>query len=189
MQNRGLPIGYAAFPFCVGAISRLDDRCLEAEAKLQKVPISSLNYAPKDTPQVGEAIDRLFKSDRWLIWIVSVLAAGGFIGLGAPFWFRVFRRIAGLVPIAASVRGALGGAESQQSRAADGKEVLRHPDAANPDALMMAFDIASGNYAEAVAGAGSPPAAAQTRVIVRGDGSVVPAATSSVAAPARRQVR
>lgn len=41
--------------------------------------------------------------DTW-VWFFSTLVAGGMIGLGAPFWFNVYRRIAMLIPVAGAAQ-------------------------------------------------------------------------------------
>lgn len=43
------------------------------------------------------------------LWLVGVLAAGGMIGLGAPFWFNVYRSVAALVPAARAASNAVQG--------------------------------------------------------------------------------
>lgn len=169
LQRFGLPIGYAAFPFCYQPdVTRLDPRCDE----------------PAERVSVLGAAERFWYSrDGWL-WLLSVLLAGGLIGLGAPFWYQVFRRLARVVPGAQSVRAVVQ-SEVPPPTAGQRRTAVRDAGSASPDALLLAFDVASGNVAQSIVdpnvqtaldardgGGGSPPAQAPVTRVVHGDGSV-----------------
>jgi hypothetical protein len=171
LQSFGLPLGYVAFPFCVGPQApQLDPRC---------------NGDSAETVSVLGAMGRLGDSrDGWL-WVLSVLLAGGLIGLGAPFWYQVFRRLARVVPGAESVRAVV---QSEVAAAPTARrQAVRDAGSAAPDSLLLAFDVASGNVAQSIIdpsiqtaldppgggrGGGAGASASVTRV-VHGDGSVV----------------
>lgn len=94
-----LPIGWSYFPYCAappegppGAGSS-DLRC----------------------PPAGSKVDPASKA--FLAWLLQVLVTGLLMGLGAPFWYDVARRLA-------AVRSAFGGKGTAEDRhrGADGKE-------------------------------------------------------------------
>ncbi|NWG53170.1 MAG: hypothetical protein HXY28_05580 [Hydrogenophilaceae bacterium] len=150
--DSGLPIGYMAYPYCLENVVLIlahDPRCPQVtRAAGDPVP---------DNPPFGEIIAKarervLTPGGGGFFWFISVLVAGGLIGLGAPFWYDVFRRIARIVPAARSVHGVLAGRDAQ-SPAPAGREVVRDGAAANPNALVIAYRVASGQATEASAGA------------------------------------
>ena len=106
-------------------------------------------------------------SAGWL-WLLSVLLAGGLIGLGAPFWYQLFRRLARIVPAAQSVRAVMQPDAAPTPSPATHREAVRDPNAATPNALLLAFDVASGTVSDSVTGADST----RSPMIVRGDGSL-----------------
>jgi hypothetical protein len=173
----GLPLGYAAFPFCVGYVpatsdsigvsARGDRRCNSAQSAAIGFPRAL---------DLDNAWARLRASEHAWLWLLSVIAAGAFIGLGAPFWFQVFRRIAHIIPTAQSVRAALQSSEPA-TQAATQREGVRDPNAANPSALLLAFDVASGNVAQSIVDPAVSTAldVQHAPLIVRGDGSVAAA--------------
>jgi hypothetical protein len=135
LKSLGIPIGFGAFPYCVGPTSVNDARCGGAQT-----PALSLAFA-------GERL----ATGNWGLWFLSVLVAGGFIGLGAPFWYDLFRKITRLVPAARAAQSLLG-ATTGPDRASATTLSVRPTEAATPEALLTAFDMASGKAAEAIAG-------------------------------------
>lgn len=82
-----------------------------------------------------------------VLWFFSVLIAGGMIGLGAPFWFNVYRRLGLLIPLVGAA-SALAGARPQPTQ---GGEVApttptpgRRDDANARQDLVAAARIAAG---------------------------------------------
>ncbi len=84
-----------------------------------------------------------------LHWFVGVLIAGGMIGLGAPFWFNVYRSIAALVPAARVASNAISGVYSGagSGAAAAARDGGRRADAhvMDGDGLYQAFATTSGD--------------------------------------------
>lgn len=84
-----------------------------------------------------------------LQWFVGVLIAGGMIGLGAPFWFNVYRSIAALVPAARVASNAISGvySGSGSGAAAAAREGGRRADAhvMHGEDLYRAFATTSGD--------------------------------------------
>jgi hypothetical protein len=64
-----------------------------------------------------------------LLWVFSVLIAGGMIGLGAPFWFNVYRRLGLLIPIV----GAAQAMSSRSQQTQDGTTVQTTADEGRRD--------------------------------------------------------
>jgi hypothetical protein len=136
LRGLGLPVGYAAFPYCVNRGGTVDPRC---------------NGVLEDNLDVGKSWARLFSTPIWPIYLLSVLTAGAFIGMGAPFWYSVFKRIAQIVPAAKSVTSAIGSGGASGPPPAP--RSVRDPAAATPEGLTFAYDMASGDVENAV-----PPA-------------------------------
>ncbi|WP_299623372.1 hypothetical protein [Pelagibius sp.] len=102
IDSLDLPIGWAYFPYCSAPEGKdpTDQRCpTETDSKL----------AP----------------GSYFGWVLQVLITGILIGLGAPFWYDVARRLA-------AVRAAFGGAKTAEARhrgadatdGPDGRETL-----------------------------------------------------------------
>lgn len=167
LRSQGVPLGYAAFPWCRAPerVAPVNEAALVRDRRCGDGASSALS--------LHDAWIRASRSSAGWIWFLSVLLAGGLIGLGAPFWYQVFRRLARAVPAAQSVRAVLQPESAPTPSPASQREAVRDPNAATPEALLIAFDVASGEHARSVAGY----EAAGGRMIVRGDGSlVVPAA-------------
>jgi hypothetical protein len=165
VRSWGLQLGPTAFPYCWAAPNpdatvKADPRCGEDRPTTVDVP---------------KALNRAATSAGGWLWLFGVIAAGGLIGLGAPFWFELFRKLARVVPAAQSARAALQPDTAPQPAPSREREVARNPNAANLDALMLAFDVASGNVAASVADPSVSTSLDRSagRRIVRGDGSVV----------------
>lgn len=97
LSGIGVPVGSAYFPHC--------------------------EFSVTDTPNDGTPCIRTAGEMGWtgyLRWIVSVLVTGMLIGLGAPFWFDVAKRVA-------EVRAMFGGKGSSEARLS-GKDANADPD-------------------------------------------------------------
>lgn len=175
-QSMGLPVGSGMFPFCgPGAdaglrTSRLtnaaetapdpalpamapayvDPRCA---AELQPIRIWGLaRVEGAALPAIAEITPdpswrRLISWDGFL-WICGLIAAAGLVGLGAPFWFDLFRRLTGAT---APQRAAL--SAEQAARESESRGQVRNPDRVDQDALLNGFEYARGS-----GGAPNPPA-------------------------------
>ncbi|MBI1186662.1 MAG: hypothetical protein GC206_04920 [Alphaproteobacteria bacterium] len=150
--DSGLPIGYMAYPYCLEnavLIVAQDPRC----PRINRAAGAEVPPNPPFSEILSNAGARVSApGGGGFLWFISVLVAGGLIGLGAPFWYDVFRRIARIVPAARSVHGVLGNRDAQAPPAA-GPEVVRDGGAANPNALVIAYRVAGGQAAEAAASA------------------------------------
>jgi hypothetical protein len=166
LQNQGVPIGYSAFPWCRTAPPQA------AAVPGEVAPAPALRDARcqgEGSPSLSavDALRRATTSSAGWLWFLSVLLAGGLIGLGAPFWYQLFRRLARMVPAAQSVRAVMQPESTPTPSPATRREAVRDANAATPNALLLAFDVASGAVADSVTGADGT----QT-MIVRGDGSL-----------------
>jgi len=97
LRDTGLPITFAAWPFCMGAVDDArpdkawDGRCPAVTRSLLSVQ------------GAGEVAGRLW-SGAGFTWFLSVLLAGALIGLGAPFWFDLARGLSRSVQLLGASR-------------------------------------------------------------------------------------
>ncbi|MGE3303090.1 MAG: hypothetical protein AB7M12_08240 [Hyphomonadaceae bacterium] len=158
-EEFGLPVGARVFPFCnppvaAGAAAAaqpvsLDVRCGQggpagvgllapmrdrsAIARFAGQNDAACHISLFGMCYNGDQLARLWariRSDDGLIWLISVLAAGGGFGLGAPFWFNVARKIGGSTP--AGKAAQLGSLDAPQAQgfmpAVRGGQPLTGPD-------------------------------------------------------------
>jgi hypothetical protein len=93
-------------------------------------------------------VSRIFTTADGLGWLLSALLAGGLIGLGAPFWFDVYRRITAVAAVVTKIREAAAGKpENVDSGNGQRPEPIRKPNSAvlTADDLLKAFRIAAGD--------------------------------------------
>lgn len=149
-QARGLPVGWAYFPYCS--------------------PISPTDHK-------AHAIDRTCgeSSGFWtrlrdhktalVRWFVLTALAGFLIGLGGPFWFRVFSSLSQIAQMLRSI--GVGARKMDQDGTASDEAAATTPaeDSAKPKDVIDAFRVAA-----TVAHGGSVPAA---RAILGPDGRPV----------------
>lgn len=161
-QSQGLPVGYMMYPHCQNSPAmpavQFDARC----------GLPGVRSQPTTDLDVLQSLSNFWFSTAGWLWMLSVLLAGGLIGLGAPFWYQLFRRLARIVPAAQSVRAVMQPETAPTPSPATHREAVRDANAATPNALLLAFDVASGTVADSVAGADS----SRAPMIVRGDGSL-----------------
>ena len=138
-----LPIGRAYFPFCEGIEpagggirQRIDIRCQEPGTRLS-VWVVDPQYAVSVPSVIGNALAR---PASWIVWLMSIIATAGLLGLGAPFWFDVFNRAAALAGRQVTQAKALASAEESRSRPSrPGARGGEDADAGEmTDALLMA---------------------------------------------------
>lgn len=146
-----LPIGWSYFPWCFTAPGNglPDPRCPEdpaaAAAQAQATPAAA-GSAP-----AGAAEERF---SLYLAWALRVLATGLLIGLGAPFWYDVARRLA-------AIRSAFGGKGTAEERHR-GDDGLQSPWARKQLIERIVKDfLAFGVPVDRRAGAGQSPPAGQ----------------------------
>ena len=78
----------------------------------------------------------------FLLWLLGILVAGGLMGMGAPFWFRVFTRLSTITMPAAQVTLSQAASAKQKTTAAtvaeEGHDV-RPTGTSNPEILERAY--------------------------------------------------
>jgi hypothetical protein len=132
-----------------------------------------------------------------LLWLFSVLIAGGMIGLGAPFWFNVYRRLGLLIPIVGAT-----GALTRRAQTQDGSTVQTTADEGRRDDvnvrggnnLVNTLRTAAGGSPEVedatAGGAGDPSLTGQSPPgVAIGAGSAQRVAASAPAGAAREGMR
>lgn len=84
LTKAGLPIGRAFFPYCGEAAVFATGSTPDARLVDQRC-VNHANVHP---------VSRVFLTvDGW-VWLMSIVATAGLLGLGAPFWFNAFSTIA-----------------------------------------------------------------------------------------------
>ncbi len=142
-EDLGLPIGSRFFPFCQQApntVGQIDARCGDGRAAagvgMVTLTGSGLNY---DGSQVENLWARLRSgSGAGLIWIFSIFFAGAAFGMGAPFWFNLFRKL-GSTTAGGKVVSIAGLDTTQQPGTAAFQPMTIRSEAATPDTLLHAF--------------------------------------------------
>lgn len=95
-----LPVGRAYYPYCEGLLipgetepRRLDPKCVGAPSRLTlSIPFTD------QTLIIPSALSEAARSPgNWLIWLLSIIATAGLLGLGAPFWFDMFNKASALL--------------------------------------------------------------------------------------------
>lgn len=106
-----LPIGSAYFPYCA---SETDARKEKDDPKVPVDPLCAKYTAPQT---FCDGLRLAFRTADGWAWFFKVLVTGLLIGLGAPFWYDVARRLG-------QVRTAFGasGSADQRHRGSDGKK-------------------------------------------------------------------
>lgn len=99
LAQQGLPIGAEYFPFCASPGGYRDAASLAGTRELLchpnlKVTTHVLSW--EVTHKADTFWARLLTTDG-AIWLISIIATTGLIGLGAPFWFDLFARLASIV--------------------------------------------------------------------------------------------
>lgn len=82
LSLEGLPIGSAYFPYCDGSLET--PGC--ENARRDVVTVAGL-------VDVNLSVAQRIASLDGVTWILSIIATAGLLGLGAPFWFQLFRSL------------------------------------------------------------------------------------------------
>jgi hypothetical protein len=135
LEGLGLPIGRAYFPYCetqTEAAVVVDERC------------SSIEKPDAGSWKIKRMIHNLFSGAAGLSWLLSIGVTGALIGLGAPFWFDLYKRLAALAPVAgkASEFGRSLGVEVAKSKPEAGEPVETPARVITPDDLVKIFNFA-----------------------------------------------
>lgn len=161
LQTR-LPIGRAYFPFCEGilvsgdeAARRVDERCGDKPSDGSvKIPFTDqMLFVPSSINQAVES------PGNWFVWLMSVIATAGLLGLGAPFWFDMFNKAASLA--GRQVVQAKQAAAAEDSAGSQSLPSKRGGEDADIQEMTDAFLIAGGQASRSLAGGASAPMGAR----------------------------
>jgi hypothetical protein len=141
-EQFGLPIGSRYFPFCQkdpGSNVVVDKRCADGRAEAG-VGVFSLAGGPSyDGKQVGNLWSRVRSGDGdGLLWLISILFAGAAFGMGAPFWFNLFRKL-GSTTAGGKVVSLAGLDKTASAGTVAFQPLTIRSEAATPDTLLHAF--------------------------------------------------
>lgn len=130
LEGLGLPIGRAYFPFCEGAggTALVDDRCKGRENP-SGVKNSIMWFLCNLVTEAG------------LAWLLSIIVTGALIGLGAPFWYDLYKKLAMFGPAAKTAESVVSAVRAKQdTKPAQPGAVL--PIAVAPADLVTIFKLA-----------------------------------------------
>ncbi|MEM7360775.1 MAG: hypothetical protein AAF431_16920 [Pseudomonadota bacterium] len=85
LEAEGLAIGWEYYPFC--GKSKVDDDC-DGRVGWKKIGGGKATF------------EEIFWDDNFIIWLFMSTLAGILIGLGGPFWFKVFTKLSSVLQIA-----------------------------------------------------------------------------------------
>ena len=138
LASEGLPIGHSFYPYCTqGTVG--DKACAAS---------------PDNATRVEKAVS----------WVLLTIVAGVLIGLGGPFWFRVF---SGLSQVFQVLRAFRGGSQPEQAVPEKLPTTPAAEASAKPESVLDAFKVAADAQAQVIAQRGgqvgsgqanSPPA-------------------------------
>ncbi len=139
MSTLEVAYGAGIFPYCrAEAGAARDSRCGD-----------TLGYGGLWTAEQRAALAARLQSSAGdtAVWLLSLAGMAGLLGLGAPFWFNLFRKLAGYAPTAKLtqlVRADVADPVMASSATASKPRPVRDTDASGQDALLRAFTIAAG---------------------------------------------
>jgi hypothetical protein len=164
-----LPVGSDYFPFCESLTK--DDKCKpKPGAQVWKI------FGQPVPVFVNQIMARPMEG---IVWFMSLVATAGLLGMGAPFWFDIFRTVGALIGPKAISRAKVDANDTDLAKAA-AQPVGRGMEKPNLEELTDAFYVAAGvtmmprsgtgaigmrlgpSSAEVTGGAPKPPAAART---------------------------
>lgn len=122
LESQGLPIGYSYYPFC--------------------------HRGADGDPACAASSDRVERAQKITRWVLLTIAAGVLMGLGGPFWFRVFSSLSQVFQL---LRAVGVGSKPQQvnpEQIADDAEV---EESVKPKSVLDAFLVSAKTHAESLA--------------------------------------
>lgn len=168
----GLPIGWSYFPYCLpakdaGAAAAKRNAAMPAPADVSK-PLLGVNgadgYMNCATLQADTESEASRFSSEGLVdlarWFFMTCLAGVLIGLGGPFWFRVFTSLSQLM----QVLRMLGVGGQRQVPASDAGKAASVDATAKPHTVVDAFKIAAKVAAEEAVPMAPPPPTLRDRI-------------------------
>lgn len=128
-----LPVGSDYFPFCESLTK--DDKCKpKAGAQAWKI------FGQPAPGFVNQIIARPMEG---IVWFMSLVATAGLLGMGAPFWFDIFRTVGALIGPKAISRVKVDANDTDLAKAA-AQPVGRGIEKPNLEELTDAFYVAAG---------------------------------------------
>jgi hypothetical protein len=128
-----LPVGSHYFPFCEAPAK--DDRCV--------APEKALVWKIYDQPLPAFVSQIVARPAETGVWFMSLVATAGLLGLGAPFWFDIFRTVGALIGPKAISRVKVDANDTDLAKAA-AQPVGRGIEKPNLEELTDAFYVAAG---------------------------------------------
>jgi hypothetical protein len=145
-----LPVGRGYFPFCEesAAPPQPDPRCAPDVGEMALFGVAL-------PPWAARAVHEDTFGD-WAVWLLSIVATAGLLGLGAPFWFDLFSKAASMTTgqIARLKPDAVPAAERAVPAGLRGAEETDVP--GMTDALLIAAGYPERAYPGTGAGDGAP---------------------------------
>lgn len=128
LKGQGLPIGHVFFPYCIEKTNG-DPECVDAN------PDDVL--AIVGTQQI---------TGDHLRWFALTVTAGVLMGLGGPFWFRVFSSLSQLFQV---LRAVGIGSKTQQAKPEEVTAPSKVEDSEKPTSVLDAFMVAGNGRRQA----------------------------------------
>ena len=122
LASEGLPIGHSFYPYCV--------------------------QGTKGDPDCAASPDNATRAEKAVSWVLLTIVAGVLIGLGGPFWFRVF---SGLSQVFQVLRAFRGGGEPEQAMPEKLPATPAAEASAKPKSVLDAFKVAANAQAQVIA--------------------------------------
>lgn len=135
LDGSDLPVGKYYFPFCEAPTK--DIKCKGNAA----APDRTWPFTTQATPEVVNQI--MASPAEAIVWFMSLVATAGLLGLGAPFWFDIFRTVGALMGPQAVKRVKVSADDSDLAKAA-AQPVGRGMEKPDLEELTDAFYVAAG---------------------------------------------
>lgn len=169
-----IPTGRAYFPYCEGVVVEeiapldsaaapntqatakpprinVDEKLCETIGERDPISIPFTDYTVKLPPVFANAVDQ---PGPWIVWLLSIIATAGLLGLGAPFWFDVFNQVASMTGRQITQAKAAAAEEDKKSEpSAPGK---RGGEDADHVEMTDAFFLTAGQINRTRGSAGAP---------------------------------
>ena len=122
LASEGLPIGHSFYPYCA--------------------------QGTKGDPACAVSPDNATRVEKAVRWVLLTIVAGVLIGLGGPFWFRVF---SGLSQVFQVLRAFRGGSQPEQAMPEKVPTTPAAEASAKPKSVLDAFKVAANAQAQVIA--------------------------------------
>ena len=122
LASEGLPIGHSFYPYCA--------------------------QGTEGDPDCAKSPDNATRAEKAVRWVLLTIVAGVLIGLGGPFWFRVF---SGLSQVFQVLRAFRGGSQPEQVTPEKVPATPAAEASAKPKSVLDAFNVAANAQAQVIA--------------------------------------